>query len=149
MTAGVEDVTVGPNISCALAGHGLLYVKERQTAGGYVRNVVVRGARITGPATRFLWLSQHFGEKGENAAEGAALPQLDNVTLADVALGPGGIVLEAAILNGARVGADGGITRLVLEDVHLGAAPLGWTCANASGTWTDVTPRPCAEITPS
>jgi hypothetical protein len=148
MTAGVEDVTVGPNISCALAGHGLLYVKERQAAGGYVRNVAVRGARITGPATRVLWLSQHFGEKGENAAEGAALPQLDNVTLADVALGPGGIVLEAAILNGARVGADGGITRLVLEGVHLGAAPLGWTCANASGTWTDVTPRPCAEITP-
>jgi len=151
MTAGVEGVVVGPNVSCALAGHALLYVKERQGAGGYVRDVAVRGARITGPATRMLWLSQHFGEHGENVATaaGAALPQLDNVTLSDVALGPGGAVLEAAILNGARVGADGGITRLRLEGVDLGAAPLGWACANASGTWADVTPRPCAEITPA
>ena len=71
------------------------------------------------------------------------------MSLANVTLGPGGAVLEAAILNGARVGAEGGITRLRLENVDLGAALLGWTCANASGTWVDVTPRPCAEITPA
>jgi hypothetical protein len=149
MTAGVEDVVVGPNVSCALAGHGLLYIKEREGAGGYVRNVAVRDARITGPATRMLWLSQHFGEHGENAAEGLALPQLDNVSLSDVSLGPGGFVLEAAILNGARVGAAGGITGLRLERVDLGVALLGWTCANVTGTWSNVTPKPCADIGPA
>jgi polygalacturonase len=153
MTAGVEGVLVGPNVTCSLAGHGLLYVKERAAAGGYVRDVAVRGARITGAVSRFLWLSQHFGEHGENAARGGAgagaLPQLANVSLTDVALGAGGYVLEAAILNGARVGADGGITDLYLDDVHLGSPLLGWTCANASGQWADVEPRPCAEITPA
>ena len=152
MTAGVEGVVVGPNVSCALAGHGLLYVKERQAGGGYVRGVAVFDARVTGPVARVLWLSQHFGEHGENAAAAAALglnlPQLDGVSLSNVTLGPGGLVLEAAILNGARVGDAGGITGLRLEGVHLGAAPLGWVCANASGTWRDVEPRPCAEITP-
>jgi len=161
MTAGVEGVVIGPNVSCALAGHGLLYVKERQASGGYVRNVTVFDARITGPVARLLWLSQHFGEHGENAGEGGAaaaaaapgldltLPQLANVSLQNVTLGPAGYALEAAILNGARVGSEGGITGLRLGGVHLGHPLLGWTCANASGTWTDVEPTPCAEISPA
>ena len=153
MTAGVQGVVVGPNVSCALAGHGLHYIKERQGSGGFVRVVAVHDARITGPISRFLWLSQHFGEHGENVAGhfigGAALPVLVNVSLTNVTLGPAGYVLEAAILNGARVGADGGITSLQLTDVHLGAPLIGWTCANASGTYTDVEPQPCAEITPA
>ena len=149
MTAGVENVVIA-NVSCALAGHGLLYVKERQGSGGFVRNVEVIDARITGPVARFLWLSQHFGEHGENIAGSSTptLPQLDSVSLTNVTLGPAGVVLEAAILNGARVGIAGGITGLRLTGVHLGTPLLGWTCANASGTWTDVEPRPCAEITP-
>lgn len=158
MTAGVEDVKIGPNVSCALSGHGLLYIKERQASGGYVRGVTLFDARITGPVTRFLWLSQHFGEHGENVGGGNGvthantalnLPQLANVSLSNVTLGSGGFVLEAALLNGARVGADGGITGLRLAGVHLGNPPLGWTCANASGTWSDVEPRPCAEIAPA
>jgi hypothetical protein len=156
MTAGVEGVTVGPNVTCALAGHGLLYVKERQASGGYVRDVAVFDARVTGPAARLLWLSQHFGEHGENVNAAAAapggglnLPTLANVSLTNVSLGPGGLLLEAAILNGARVGGEGGITGLRLQGVHMGAPPLGWVCANASGTWADVEPRPCAEITPA
>jgi hypothetical protein len=149
MTAGVEGVTIGPNVSCALSGHGLLYVKERQASGGYVRDVAVFDARITGPVTRFLWLSQHFGEHGENmGGEAPNLPQLENVSLTNITLGPDGLVLEAAILNGARVGAEGGITGLRLAGVHLGDAPLGWACANVSGTWADVEPRPCTELTP-
>ena len=49
---------VGPNVSCALAGHGLLYVKERQASGGYVRAVTVFDARVTGPVARLLWLRE-------------------------------------------------------------------------------------------
>ena len=162
MTAGVEDVTVGPNVSCALAGHGVLYVKERQNAGGYVRRVTLAGVTVTGAVTRFLWLSQHFGEHGENAEEGAAaaagraaaaapptLPILANISISNVAVAPGAIVLEAALLNGARVLGAGGIEGLSLAHVHLGGAPGGWSCANASGTWVDVDPRPCAELTPA
>ena len=154
MTAGVEDIIIGPNVSCALAGHGLLYIKEREADGGYVRNVTVYDARITGPVARFLWLSQHFGEHGENverAEQGhtIGLPQLANVSLTNITLGTSGYVLEAAILNGARVGADGGISGLSLEAVHLGSPLLGWTCANVSGQWVDVVPRPCEEIVPA
>ena len=150
MTAGVEDVTIGPNVSCALAGHGVLYVKERQAAGGYVRNVAVTGVTVTGAIARFLWLSQHFGEHGENVAApaAAALPVLAGITISDVNIAPGAIVLEAALLNGARVGGNGGIQGLSLAHVHLGSTLGGWSCANASGTWVDTTPRPCDELTP-
>jgi hypothetical protein len=153
MTAGVENIVIGPNVSCVLAGHGLLYIKERQADGGYVRNVTVYDSRITGPVSRFLWLSQHFGEHGENVADvergyTIGLPQLANVSITNITLGPSGYVLEAAILNGARVGTDGGITGLSLKAVHLGSPLIGWTCANASGQWVDVVPRPCSEILP-
>ena len=151
MTAGVEDVTVGPNVSCALAGHGVLYVKERQNAGGYVRRVTVTGVTVTGAIARFLWLSQHFGEHGENAVlpAPAALPVLSDIVVSNVSVAPGAIVLEAALLNGARVGGAGGIQGLSLAHVHLGSAPGGWSCANASGTWVDTTPQPCGELTPA
>jgi polygalacturonase len=162
MTAGVEDVVVGPNVTCALAGHGVLYVKERQNSGGYVRNVTVANVSIGGAVARLLWLSQHFGEHGENAEGGGGggsssdgiqqqllLPVLANVSISDVAVAPGGLLLEAALLNGARVGSLGGIEGLALAHVHLGAPLAGWSCANVSGTWTDVSPTPCAELTPT
>ena len=161
MTAGVELVTVGPNVTCALAGHGVLYVKERQDGGGYVRDVAVTDVTVAGAVTRLLWLSQHFGEHGENVAAAGAgglaasagaptlLPVLANITVTNVSVAPGGLLLEAALLNGAVVGGAGGIEGLTLAHVHLGAPLGGWSCANVtSGSWVDVQPTPCAAISP-
>jgi polygalacturonase len=157
MTAGVEDVEVS-NITCQAAGHALLYVKERRAGGGYVRNVVVRDSVVTGPVKRFLWLSQHFGEGGENAerGEGAApslLPFLSNITLRDIAITGLGVAEQAALLNGATSpstlpGGQGAIVGVVLENLDLGKPLAGWTCANATGVWRNVTPPPCSELTP-
>lgn len=162
MTAGVEDVEVS-NITCQAAGHALLYVKERRAGGGFVRNVVVRNSRVTGPAKRFLWLSQHFGEGGENAEHGGGdpsnsnsnnpLPFLSNITLRDISVVGGGVVEQAALLNGATSpstfpGGQGAIVGIVLENLDLGKPLSGWTCANATGVWRNVTPPPCSELTP-
>lgn len=155
MTASVADVLVR-NVTCEAAGHALLYVKERRFAGGSVTNVTVVNATIAGPIERFLWISQHFGENGENAegpreegGEGAGpYPVAANITLRDVAVAPGGGVVQAALLNGALAPPGGGIVGLVLENVALGATLEGWACANASGVWRSVAPEPCSELTP-
>ena len=156
MTAGVADV-VASNITCAAAGHALLYIKERRLAGGYVSNVTLRDSAVTGPVERLLWLSQHFGEGGEHAARGApaALPVLANVTLQRIAVRDGGVIVQAGLLNGAAAppggsGGAGAILGLVLEDLQLGAPLQGWSCANVSGTWRNVSPAPvCAGVVPA
>ena len=149
MTAGVEDVEAY-NVTCAAAGHALLYIKERRLTGGYVRNVTLRDSAITGPVERFLWLSQHFGEHGENAAlDPPPLPVLANVSLQRIAVLPGGVIVQAGLLNGAAA-PPGGITGLALEDLQLGAPLSGWSCANASGTWRNVVPAPvCPGVVPA
>jgi polygalacturonase len=162
MTAGVENVLV-QNVTCAAAGHALLYIKERQAGGGFVRNVVVADSFISGPLNRFLWVSQHFGEHGENvelgdtaaaaaAAAAATLPVLLNVSLRNVVVVAGGVVVEPALLNGARappgVAGAGAILGIALQDIVLGATLESWSCVNASGTWRNVTPAPCAALTP-
>ena len=153
MTAGVQDVLVD-NVTCTAAGHALLYVKARRDAGGFVRNVRVQDAVLSGPLERFLWVSQHFGEGGENVQVGdGTLPVVANISLARVAVTRGGVVVQAALLNGAvappGVGGAGAILGLALEDVFLGDATLlGWNCTNATGTYRNVTPAPCAAITP-
>lgn len=155
MTAGVEDVEVH-NITCQAAGHALLYIKERRLSGGYVRNITLRDSTITGPLKRFLWLSQHFGENGENSPRGQAppaLPVLAGVTLRRISVAGGGGVVQAALLNGAAAppggeGGAGAILGLVLEDLDLGAPLEGWSCANATGVWRNVTPKPCAALQP-
>ena len=152
MTAGVQDVFV-QNITCEAAGHALLYIKERQDAGGFVRNVRVVDSVISGPVERFLWVSQHFGEGGENAGPAAALPVLSNVSLANIAVGASGLVVEPALLNGARappgVGGAGAILGIDLENVDLGTTLMPWSCANASGTYRNVKPTPCSDLTPA
>ena len=158
MTAGVEDVDVY-NVTCHAAGHALLYIKERRLAGGYVRNISLHHSAIAGPVERVLWLSQHFGEHGENVGRGGgavAPPVLANVSLRSIAVLPGALVLQAGLLNGdaappGGAGGAGAIVGLVLEDLALGAPLSGWTCANASGTWRNVTPAPagCAGLTPA
>ena len=163
MTAGVSDVVVGPNVTCSEAGHGVLYIKEAQDGGGYVRDVLVFDVSIAGPVERFLWLSQHFGENGEKVAAAAAvaggadptLPVLANITLRDIGLVPGGLVVEPALLNGARAppGVDGAgaILGVTLENIFLGATTLQpWSCANASGVFRNVTPAPatCPQLSP-
>jgi polygalacturonase len=159
MTAGVSDVLVH-NVSCSAAGHALLYIKERRLGGGYVRNITVRDSSITGPVERFLWLSQHFGEGGEHAElqQGSSaeqqLPVLANITLRNIAVVGAGAVVQAALLNGdlAPPGGQGGagsILGLVLENISLGEPLQGWACANASGTWRQVQPAPCSELTPA
>jgi len=151
MTAGVEDVFV-QNVTCAAAGHALLYIKERQYGGGFVQNVVVADSFVSGPLARFLWVSQHFGENGENGQLGAALPILSNVTMRNIVVVAGGGVTEPLLLNGARappgVGGAGAILGVLLEDIVLGKALQQSMCANASGTWRNVTPAPCAALTP-
>ena len=150
MTAGVEDVAVY-NITCEAAGHALLYIKERRLSGGYVRNVTVSDSSITGPVERFLWLSQHFGESGENSQLGVALPVLANITRRNIVVSGEGGVVQAALLNGtgpAGAGGAGGISGLVLENVELSKPLLGWTCVNATGVWRNVSPAPCQQLTP-
>ena len=153
MTAGVEDVLVR-NVTCGAAGHALLYIKERQDGGGFVQNVVVADSFVSGPLERFLWISQHFGEHGENAEQGASasLPVLSNITMRNIVVVAGGGVIEPLLLNGARappgVAGSGAILGVSLEDSVLGAALQQSSCANASGTWRNVTPAPCSALTP-
>lgn len=155
---GVSGVRV-TNVTCTGAGHGALYIKQARAEGTRVVDVVVDGLTLGGRGgsllTRFLWLSQHFGEGGENVARGGAflLPVMANVTVRGVALAPGAAVLEAAVVRGAvplpgGAGGAGVIAGLRLERVHLGAPEAGWTCGNVSGSWADVTPAPCADLAP-
>ena len=74
---------------------------------------------------------------------------------------PPGLVWNATAGTGGLSGASGesGVGRFgggravstagYDTSVGLGGAPGGWSCANASGTWVDVDPRPCAELTPA
>jgi hypothetical protein len=84
-----------------------------------------------------------------------ALPVLANVSLLRIAVRGGGGIVEAGLLNGAAAppggaGGAGAILGLVLEDLQLGAPLQGWSCANVSGTWRNVSPAPvCAGVVPA
>lgn len=159
MTAGVSNVEVGPNVSCVLSGHGLLYIKETQTAGGYVTDVFVHDITISGVFGKFLWLSQHFGENGEKVtgqsleAAGNTYPVMKNIALKDITALSDTIIAEVAVVHGDLTSPDvngaGFISNVTLERINLSGTLLGWTCANVSGTWTDVIPTPCSQFTPS
>ena len=160
VTGGVAGVLV-ERVTCAVAGHGLLYIKQRPQAGGEVRDVLVRNSTLVGPAVaRVLWLSQHFGTGGEKAGQGggggggASLQTvLENVTVQGVGVAEGTVVGLGAVIEGggppggSAVG-QGSMTGVALQGVSMGAPLLPWTCANVSGTWVDVHPTPCKELTP-
>jgi len=160
MTAGVSNVEVGPNVTCTLGGHGLLYVKETRKGGGYVRNVLVHDVRLSGVFGKFLWLSQHFGENGEKQSlplEDGGLatsnnyPAMANITMRDV-MADGAVFVEAAVIAGdlpAPGNGTGAILNVTLLRINLGASVLGgWTCANASVSFEDVTPPPSSTTCP-
>lgn len=156
------------NITCLSAGHAPLYIKERQGAGGTVANVVFENVTLgPGVIAKGLWLSQHFGENGENAdgdltatstrtlpsSPTAAYPVMRNITLRHVRLvAEGGTVVKAAVVAGdlptPGPGGAGTVVGVTLDDVYFGAPLVGWQCANASGVWRNVTPAPCSAFTP-
>ena len=158
VTGGAVGVLV-ERVTCAVAGHGLLYIKQRPQAGGEVRDVSVRNCTLVGPAIgRVLWLSQHFGTGGEKAgaagAGGASLQTvMRNVSVEGVGVAEGTVVGLGAVVEGggppggSAVG-QGSMTGVALRGVSMGAPLVPWTCANVSGTWADVHPTPCKELTP-
>jgi hypothetical protein len=158
MTAGVSNVEIGPNVSCASSGHGLLYIKETRTGGGYVSDITVHDATVSGFLGKFLWLSQSFGENGEkiersgDIISASSYPIMKNIAIRDINALPGTIIAEVALVHGDLVSPDtsgaGFISNVTLERIHLSGTILGWTCANISGTWVDVSPTPCSQFIP-
>jgi hypothetical protein len=168
-TGGVRGVRVGPNVTCS-GGHGLLYVKQRPASGGTVADVAVDGATLVGGLSpRFLWLTQEYGvgmEEEEEEERGGGLgtaargvgggppPAMANISVSRVGVAHGTLVGVAGTLAGAAgspgPGGAGYITNVTLADVDLGSGVLlGWTCANVSGSWLNVTPPPCPQLTPA
>jgi polygalacturonase len=151
MTAGISNVVVGPNVTCTMGGHGLLYVKETQHGGGYVTNVLVHDVQLTGAFGKFLWLSQHFGENGENILgdeEEVNYPIMTNISLRNITANQDTVFAEAAVIAGdlpvpGTVNGTGSIVNVTLMNVNLGEFVLGgWMCANQSGIWKNVSPPP-------
>lgn len=164
MASGVFGVHVY-NVTCRSAGHAPLYIKSRQTAGGIVADVLFEQVLLgPGVIAKGLWLSQHFGENGENVDkgdEGGALtvaatdyPTMRNITMRETRVVPGTFVVQAAVVEGDLLvsapgtGGAGVISNVTLDGVDFGSPTLGWACANTSGTWSAVSPKPCSAFTP-
>ena len=161
MASGVVGVHVS-NVTCRSAGHAPLYIKSRRTAGGVVADVLFEQV-VLGPGViaKGLWLSQHFGENGENAGDDivadavTGYPTMRNITLRNVSVSPGTVIEQAAVVDGdlpvtaPGPGGSGVIFNVTLDKVNFGSPILGWKCANTSGTWSAVTPKPCSAFTPA
>ncbi len=121
-----------------------------------MRGVHVHDVHLTGGFGKFLWLSQHFGENGENVGPplGAdTYPVLSDVLVSDVSATLA-VFAQAAVVHGdlpapGDAQGAGAITNVTLQRIDLGGAVLGgWVCSNASGTWNAVTPPPSAATCP-
>jgi hypothetical protein len=77
---------------------------------------------------------------------------MKNIAIRDIIALPGTIIAEVALVHGDLVSPDtsgaGFISNVTLERIHLSGTILGWTCANISGTWVDVSPTPCSQFIP-
>lgn len=144
MSGGVSDVFIS-NITCKNSGT-LIDVKSTLGRGGYVRNVHLRGAVITGAVKAALQISDLYGDNN-GPVNKTLVPLLSNIFISDVVATASAVIGAAGVFEGlGATPAQGQIVGVVLTNVSLGAPLFGWTCSNVSGSSTAVLPAPCKEL---
>ena len=144
MSGGVADVLIS-NITCVNSG-SLIDVKSALGRGGYVRNVNLVGATITGRLQIGLAMRDDYGDPN-GPVNRSLVPRIDGVRVADVVAAPTASIARAGVFIGlGGTPAAGQITGILLDSVQLGSTAAGWSCVNVSGTSSGVQPAPCAQL---
>ena len=144
MSGGVSDVFIS-NVTCVNSG-SLIDVKSTLGRGGYVRNVRLVGATLTGKIAIGLRVSDDYGDNN-GPVNRSLIPIMGGIHIADVVAAPSAVLGMAGFFEGlSSAQATGMITDVELRNVQLGPTAAGWHCVNVSGTSAAVSPQPCPEI---
>jgi polygalacturonase len=149
MSGGVANVVVS-DITCDAAGQAI-NIKSALGRGGYIRNVSVSGVVLTGVGyvgTALAATDNYADQYPPAPIDPHLIPIIDGITITNVtAAGPPGSVGRAGDFQGlGTTPAAGQITGVALTDIALGPVKGGWTCANVTGTSSNVSPQPCAAL---
>ena len=144
MSGGVADVFIS-NITCVNSG-SLIDVKSTLGRGGYVHNVNLIGAVITGKVAVALRVADNYGDNN-GPVNRSLVPVMGGVFISDVVAAPTAVIGAAGFFEGlGSTAASGMITDVELRSVQLGAPAAGWHCVNVSGTSVGVVPAPCPAL---
>ena len=144
MSGGVADVFVS-HITCVNSG-SLIDVKSTLGRGGYVRNVSLVGATITGKVACALRVADDYGDNN-GPVNRTLVPVMGGILIANVVAAPTAVIGAAGFFEGlGRTAASGMITGIELHNVQLGAPATGWHCENVTGKSSGVVPAPCAAL---
>eukprot|EP00750_Incisomonas_marina_P012519 INCI16927.1.p1 GENE.INCI16927.1~~INCI16927.1.p1 ORF type:complete len:422 (-),score=68.98 INCI16927.1:268-1533(-) len=140
MSGGVANVSVS-NVTIWDSAEGLR-LKAGAGRGGYIHDIFMTDSTITSTKAPFMYNCNYGGHPaGYNKS---AIPDVAGIHVSNTT---GSRCALAADLEGLEANPMRDIT---FEHVHIGTPnPIPYKCTQVSGTFSDMTPKPCKELAPA